>query len=263
VLEEPDWENSVLESKGVWKHDRPPCVESRTAPAKDLVPGAESIYDLWAWDQMKVDPGKFRVPSKHVGVREATDWRYSNPTSNPNEGYTKGMHGTSLYAIYSISWGLKLRQSCSAGTRGETFMTDHPAVYYHHGTEIRKGMSSYGTWSQMDLPGWFFSIGFELRVDRSCGSLKNGKQTKQGLSPEHACQIAALIIYIRPWSQMESGVTMAPHSIGIEFKPALEGHPLDPSLKLTADCESAEEARVAGYNGTHRSGPWGVEKTRG
>jgi hypothetical protein len=102
------------------------------------------------------------------------------------EGWVKGWHGTTLYALHSILTNGGLRAS-SSGTEGARFFDTLPAIYFHD-APLRHKALWYATWSPLFRGGFAVRCWLETAADSARMHSRHG----QRIVPEEGAHILAV-----------------------------------------------------------------------
>ena len=130
--------------------------------------------------------------------------------------WKRAWHGSKIEALYSIMYHQEINSSEDA-ERGHRFLENKPGVYCFK-DELRSKAAYYARYVPLFRDGVFWSVTWELRVDRSRRvSLQGSDQWAQ---PGDAVEIAALWVTGKTWRDMTNA-----SAVQLMWDPLLEANP--------------------------------------
>ena len=122
-----------------------------------------------------------------------------------------------MEALYSIMYHQKILSSEQEGL-GHRFPTNMPGVYCY-GDEHRSKAAHYAKYVPLFRDGTFWSVTWELQVDRSRRMLLNGSD--QWAQPVDTVEIVALWVTAKTWRDLTPG-----GGVQLMWDPLLEANPI-------------------------------------
>lgn len=175
-------------------------------PLAALVGTPEPVGDSW-----------FRCP--WVNFSEASLHKESKgPWGNGTADWQRAWHGCKLEALYAIMYHGRLLASCNAD-RQNAHGNDTPGVYCHRDA-IKDEALNCAPFVPLCRDGVFWSVMWEVQVDRSDRISFRQSEAKQWVQHERSCVLTALWVCGRTREEMEEG-----HEVLEAWDPLLEANP--------------------------------------
>ena len=118
--------------------------------------------------------------------------------------WKRAWHGSKIEALYSIMSHQEINSSEDEG-RGHRFLENKPGVYCF-GDDLRSKAAYYARYVPLFRDGTFWSVTWELRVDRS--RRVSVKRSDQWAQPEDTVEMVALWVTAKAGKDMVSGTAV-------------------------------------------------------